>query len=353
MSRLFSPFKLGPVTLDNRIVVPPLAQYSAIDGKPTDWHMMHVGAFGISGAGLVILEATAVEERGRATHNCLGIYTDEMEQALGDLLNRVKKFSSCKYGIQLWHSGRKASRHRPPRQSVPLGPTEGAWPIVGPSAEPFAEGWNVPHELDEKDMPGIIQAFGQAAERCARIGFDVMELHSAHGYLMSSFLSPLANKRKDKYGGSLENRMRFPLAIARAARDAWPKDRAYGLRINGTDWIEGGITIEEAVEYSARLRDIGADFIDVSSGSNGFAKIPTSPGYQVPLARRIKAETGMPTMAVGLITTPELAEETLESGAADLICIGRGMMKDPRWPWRAAEHFGVEIDKPYQYVRPT
>ena len=351
MSALFQPLTLRGLTLPNRIVVSPMCVFSAEHGCATDWHMIHLGHLAWSGAGLLMIEATAVEPRGRITRECLCLYSDAHEEALRRVLKVVRRYSSIPVGIQLNHAGRKGSQRKPSdgRGNIPEG--EGGWQTVGPSRVPFIPEWQTPEALDRAGMQSIIDAFAAATARCVRLGLDLVELHSAHGYLLSSFLSPLANRRTDEYGGSPRNRMRFPLEVFAAIRRAWPQNKPLGIRCNATDWDERGLTLDDALAFARALKDLGCDFIDVSSGGNGLATIPIAPGYQVPFAARIRRETGVPTMAVGLIRDPRQAEEVVVSGDADLIAIGRGFMNDPRWPWHAAEELGAPVQHPIQYSR--
>jgi 2,4-dienoyl-CoA reductase-like NADH-dependent reductase (Old Yellow Enzyme family) len=313
--------------------------------------VIHLGQLALSGAGLLMIEATAVSPAGRNTRECLGLYSDATEEALKRVIGIVRQYSRMPIGLQLNHAGRKASQRKPSdgRGNIPAG--SGGWRIVAPSALPFTNDWQVPQPLDRSGMQAVVQAFVASTERCLRLGVDLIELHAAHGYLLSSFLSPLANERTDEYGGSLENRMRFPLEVFSAMRDAWPADRPMGVRCNGTDWHPHGITPDDAVLFSRRLKELGCDYVDVSSGGNGFAEIPASPGYQVPFAERIRREAGIRSMAVGLIRDPGQAEEILASGQADLIAIGRGFINDPRWPWHAAEALGGTVAVPIPYLR--
>jgi 2,4-dienoyl-CoA reductase-like NADH-dependent reductase (Old Yellow Enzyme family) len=353
-SQLFSPLQLGPIELPNRIVVSPMCQYSAEDGSATDWHIQHVASLGMSGAGLVILEATGVEARGRISHGCLGLYSDANEAALAGVMTTARRYAGpTRFGIQLAHAGRKASTHIPwaPRTG-PLGPSEKPWTTVAPSALPFDEGWHTPEALDEAGMRRVIDAFAAAAKRAARIGFDLVELHGAHGYLVHEFLSPLVNKRTDSYGGSIENRMRFPLAIARALREALPAGVALGARITGSDWTEGGWTPDDAAIFAGELRKLGAVYACVSSGGAvPKANIPLGPGYQVPLAANVKQKAGILTQAVGLISDFDQAEEIVVSGKADMVALARGFLDDPRWGWHAADHLGGEAFCPPQHRR--
>lgn len=353
MSQLFSPITLRGLTLPNRIVIAPMCEFHATNGNATDWHIIHLGHLALSGAGLLIIEATGVEPRGRISRECLGLYNDENEEALGRVLAIVRRYSGMRIGLQLGHAGRKASVLNPTAGRryghAPL--SEGGWEPIGPSPIPWAEGWPIPREMSRADMEEVLASFADATRRCARLGIDLLEIHGAHGYLVSSFLSPIANRRMDAYGGSLENRMRFPLEVFEAVRAAWPADRPLGVRFNGTDWIEGGIDTAEAVAFGAELARRGCDYADMSSGGNGFATINDGPGYQVPFAAAVRAGTGMATMAVGMIREATHAESIIASGQADMIAIGRGMLNDPRWPWHAAEELGVQIEVPPAYIR--
>lgn len=352
-SLLFQPIQLRGLILPNRIVIAPMCEFSAVDGNATDWHVIHLGHLVLSGAGLLIIEATGVEPRGRISRECLGLYNDDNEAALSHVLDIVRKYSAMPIGLQLGHAGRKGSLRNPAdgrgRGHAEL--EEGGWATIAPSAIPFAADWPVPREMDRADMDAVIQAFVAATRRCVRLGIALLELHGAHGYLMSSFLSPLANRRSDTYGGSLAGRMRFPLELFDAVRAAWPQDRPLGVRFNGTDWDAAGITVEEAAAFSRALADRGCDYADVSTGGNGFASIPSGPGYQVRFAAEVRAASGMPTMAVGLIRDPSHAEAIIASGQADMVAIGRGFLNDPRWPWHAAEALGVKIEVPLPYAR--
>jgi 2,4-dienoyl-CoA reductase-like NADH-dependent reductase (Old Yellow Enzyme family) len=351
MSALFSPLTLRGLTLANRVVISPMCQYSADHGSASDWHIMHLGSMALSGAGLVIIEATGVEPRGRISPGCLGLYSDDNEKALARVLSIVRRHSETPIGIQLGHAGRKASINVPWRGGKPLTAAEGAWATVGPSALPFDAGWHVPAALDRAGMKQIIDAFVAAARRAERLGLALIEVHSAHGYLLSQFLSPIANRRTDDYGGSLENRLRFPLELLGALRQAWP-DKPLGARLNGSDWVEGGIDIEQAVAYAAALKKIGVDYVCCSGGAQSPAqKIPVAPHYQVPFAAEIKKRTGIATMAVGMITDPKAADGIIAKGEADLIALARAVMDNPRWPWHAADLLGAELAVVKQYER--
>lgn len=350
-SALFQPLTLRGLTLPNRLVISPMCQYSAHNGNASDWHLIHVGSMLTSGAGLFILEATAVSPAGRITPECLGLWNDDNEQALNDVLRRVRAYSSMPIGVQLNHAGRKAASHRPFVGKGPLQADQGAWPVMGPSALPFADGWQVPHAMTRTDMDNVIAEFVGAAQRAHRIGIDLIELHAAHGYLLSAFLSPLANQRSDAYGGSLDNRMRYPLEVFTALRAAWPEDKPLGVRCNGSDWHAQGWTVEEAVVFARELRERGCDFVDMSSGGNTYTKVPIGPGYQVPFAEAVRKQTGITTMAVGLIQQANHAEEVVASGKADMVAIGRAVLNNPHWPWAAAEELSASVEVPWQYFR--
>jgi 2,4-dienoyl-CoA reductase-like NADH-dependent reductase (Old Yellow Enzyme family) len=352
MSVLFSPISIGSLALKNRIVIAPMCQYSAREGSATDWHLMHLGTLSLSGAGLLIIEATAVEPVGRITPGDLGLYSDANEEALGRVLKAVRAHSSMPVSIQLAHAGRKASCQVPWEggKFIPAG--EGGWPTVAPSAIPFGPGDGTPAALDDAGLRRIREAFAAAARRAARLGVDALEVHNAHGYLLHEFLSPLSNRRTDRYGGSLENRMRFPLEVFEAVRAAFPSSKPVGVRISGTDWIEGGWDLAQSIAFSRELERRGSAYIHASSG--GLApeqKIPLEPGYQVPLATGLKKELGIPVIAVGLITETEQAEEILSKGQADAIALARAILYDPRWPWHAAAKLGAQVEAPPQYWR--
>jgi 2,4-dienoyl-CoA reductase-like NADH-dependent reductase (Old Yellow Enzyme family) len=350
-SQLFTAFPLAALRLANRIVVSPMCQYSAEDGSATDWHMQHLGHLALSGAGLLMIEATAVEAAGRITPGDLGLYSDENAAALGRILRACRRYGKAAIGIQLAHAGRKASAQVPWQGGGPLTAAEGAWPTVAPSALPHAEGWHVPVELDRAGMARVVAAHVAATRRALALGIDLVELHSAHGYLLHEFLSPVANRRTDDYGGSRENRMRFPLEVAAAVRDAWPRDRPLGARLSATDWIEGGFGPDDAVVYAAALKSVGFDYVCVSSGGFAAGRAPSRPGYNVPFAHRIRSETGIATRVVGLIVEPHQAEAIIASGEADLVALARGFLDDPRWGWHAAEALGVPPNPPPQYDR--
>ena len=355
MSALFQPLEMGGVTLENRIVVSPMCQYSAVDGLAQPWHLIHVGGLMLSGAGLVIMEATATEAAGRITHGCLGLYTDAHEAALTALVAEARKLSDAAIGIQLSHAGRRGScrsiRDRNRGESLP--PEEGAWQTFGPSAFGYDETWHMPKEMDADDIARVTQSFVDAADRAGRAGFDVLEIHAAHGYLLHQFLSPVTNHRTDAYGGSTENRMRFPIEVVRAVRAVWPKHRALGVRVNSTDWHPEGQSIDEAVVFAQQLEAAGVDYVVMSAGNLApGSKIPVAtPGHQVDFATLVKKHTGLVSMAVGLIATPNLAEEIVREEKADLMAIGRAMLDNPRWGLHAAARLGVDVDYAPQYLR--
>jgi 2,4-dienoyl-CoA reductase-like NADH-dependent reductase (Old Yellow Enzyme family) len=351
-SALFSPYALRGTVLVNRIVVSPMCQYSAQDGSANDWHLMHLGQFSMGAAALVFTEATHVSPAGRISHRCLGLYSDENETSLQRVVNFCRRHGVVKLGIQLAHAGRKGSAHTPAEGGKPLGPDENPWITLAPSALPFGPGWHTPHALTRAGLEEVKQQFVAAAQRAARIGFDVAELHIGHGYLLHEFLSPLSNRREDEYGGSSANRMRFPLEVFEAVRAVWPVDRACGVRVSATDWVEGGWTPEETVAFARELKALGCDFVDVTSGQlDPRQQIAFAPGYNVPFAARVKKEAGIATMAVGMISQARQAEQIVASGGADLIAIARAMMDDPRWAWHAARELGAETAYAPNYQR--
>ncbi len=352
MTVLFSPLTLRGLTLANRIVVSPMCQYSAEAGQANDWHMIHLGNLALSGAGLVFIEAAAVTEEGRITFGDLCLYNDAQEAALGRVISAMRAHSKAAIALQLAHSGRKGSSHVPWQTGELIRVEDGGWTPVAPSTVAYKDGEPPPAALDLAGLARIRDAFAEAAARAARLGIDAIEMHAAHGYLLHEFLSPLSNHRTDSYGGSLENRMRFPLEVFDAMRAAFPADRPLGVRVSGTDWVEGGWDPEQTIAFALELKSRGVDWIDVSSGGTSpLQKIPIGPGYQVPLAEAVKQATGLPTMAVGLITKAQQAEDILTSGKADLIAVARAMMYNPRWPWHAAAELGATVEAPPQYWR--
>ncbi|HVJ55039.1 MAG TPA: NADH:flavin oxidoreductase/NADH oxidase [Aliidongia sp.] len=352
-SKLFSPLRLGGMTLPNRIAVAPMCQYSATDGVATDWHMMHLGSIAMSGAGLMVLEASAVEAIGRITPADLGIYDDACEAALARLLPAVRRWGTTPaIGIQLAHAGRKASAQRPWEGGGALRPDQHPWQTVAPSAVPFGPGWHTPEALDAAGLVRVREAFVAGARRAHRIGFDAIELHAAHGYLLHEFLSPISNRREDEYGGSPAKRMRFPIELAAAVRAVWPREKILGIRVSAVDWSDEGLSLDDTIAFLNELKGVGIDYVCVSSG--GIASgihVPFGPNYQVPFAARIKRETGIPTRAVGLIVEPHQAEEIVASGQADQVALARAFLDEPRWVWRAAEALGADLAYPPQYER--
>ena len=354
MSQLFTPRAVGPLTLRNRIVIAPMCQYSAVDGVPQPWHAQHIGRLAISGAGLVVIEATGVEAEGRISPADTGLWNDAQEAAFAAILSGIRTYSDTPIGVQLGHAGRKASTTPPWIGNRALTPEEGAWTTSGPSALPFRDDWHTPVALDEAGMQRVIDAFVSAAGRALRAGFDLIELHAAHGYLLSEFLSPVSNHRTDQYGGSNENRMRFPLRVAQALRDAWPRDKALGARFNGSDWVEEGVAITEVQAFARALHDMGYDYLHVSSGGNlARAHIPGGePGYQLPFAEAVKAAVPEANViAVGMIYEPAQAEAIIADGKADFVAVARAILDDPNWPHHAAVALGVAEDLPNPYAR--
>jgi 2,4-dienoyl-CoA reductase-like NADH-dependent reductase (Old Yellow Enzyme family) len=352
MSTLFSPLQLRGLTLSNRIMVAPMCQYSAENGEANDWHFTHINSLALSGAAMFCIEATAVEATGRITPGCLGLWNDATEAALKPVIASVRKHSKSAIAMQLAHAGRKASSHTPwgGGQLIPV--SEGGWRPEGPSAVPHKEGETPPLALDTAGLKRIRDAFAASARRADRLGLDALELHCAHGYLLHQFLSPISNRRTDEYGGSLQNRMRFPLDVFDAVRAAFPASKPVGLRVSSTDWVEGGWDLAQTIELAWELKKRGVDWIDASSGGvSPLQKIALGPGYQVPFAQAIKEATGLTTIAVGLITEPKQAEEIVASGKADMVALARGMLYDPRWGWHAAAELGGHVDVPPQYWR--
>ena len=353
MSALFEPLRLGSLTLDNRIVIAPMCQYSAKNGAATDWHTIHLGGLALSGAGLLILEATAVSPEARITPEDLGLYSDATEAALARVLTAIRAYSPIRIAIQLAHAGRKASSQAPwdgGAQILPDAP--GGWHAQAPSAVPHAEGEDAPVALDRTGLDRVRADFVSTAKRAVGLGLDGIELHAAHGYLLHEFLSPLANKRTDDYGGNLENRMRFPLELFDAVRAAVPAELPVWVRLSATDWVPDGWDIEGTIALSKALRDRGCAAIHVSSGGvSPLQVIKLGPSYQVSFAARVKAEVGLPTIAVGLITEPEQAEAIIADGEADTVSLARAMLYDPRWPWHAAAKLGASVNAPKQYWR--
>jgi NADPH2 dehydrogenase len=352
MSALFSPIRLRSLALPNRIMVAPMCQYSAENGEANDWHFTHINSLALSGAAMFCIEATHVEPIGRITPGCLGLWNDATEAALKPILASVRKHSKIAVAMQLAHAGRKGSSHKPwdGGQQIPL--AEGGWQTEGPSDVPHKEGELPPRALDAQGLKRVRDAFVDAARRAMRLGIDALEVHGAHGYLLHQFLSPIANKRTDQYGGSLQNRMRYPLEVFDAIREVVPPNKPVGVKVSATDWVEGGWDLEQTIEFAGELKKRGVDWIDVSSGGvSPLQKIPLSPGYQVPFAEAIRKATGITTIAVGLITEAKQAEDIVASGKADMVALARGMLYDPRWAWHSAVELGGQVYAPPQYWR--
>lgn len=351
MVNLFTPWKLRGVTFRNRIFVSPMCQYSSRDGLPTDWHLVHLGSRAVGGAGLVMVEATGVSPEGRISPWDSGIWSEAHVEAFKPITTFIRRNGAVS-GMQLAHAGRKASTDVPWRGGGFLPASAGGWVPLASSPVPFNAGDPAPTELGMEGIRGVIREFEEAAGRALRAGFEVLEIHCAHGYLLHEFLSPLTNQRKDEYGGSIENRMRFPLEVAAAVRASWPGDKPLIVRISASDWVEGGWDLESSIVFSGRLKALGIDAIDCSSGGilPGL-KIPLGPGYQVPFAEAIRKECSIPTIAVGLITEAVQAEEILASGRADAVMLARELLRDPYWPLHAARELGVEILWPDAYAR--
>ncbi|MCD7061004.1 NADH:flavin oxidoreductase/NADH oxidase [Pelagibacterium xiamenense] len=350
---LFTPLQLGQLELANRIVVAPMCQYSATDGCMSDWHTTHLGTMAQSGAGLLIIEATAVAPEGRISYADVGLWDDATEAAMAGVLESVRRWSDVPISVQLAHAGRKASTEKPWLGGAQIAPdTPNGWQTVSASDLPFRHGQNAPLALGTDGLAAVRNQFAEAAHRAARLDLDSIEIHAAHGYLLHQFLSPLSNKRTDAYGGSLENRMRFPLEVFSAVRDAFPAEKPVTLRLSGTDWVEGGWDVDQSIAFAKALEARGCAAIHISSGGlDPRQAIPTGPGYQVPLARAVKQAVSIPVIAVGLITGYEQAEEIVATGDADLIALARGILYDPRWPWHAAAHLGARVWAAPQYLR--
>lgn len=352
MSQLFSPSRIGHLALKNRIVIAPMCQYSADEGKATSWHRIHLGSLALSGAGLLILEATAVEAIGRISPHDLGLWSDETEAALQQVIDDIKAWSSIRLGIQLGHAGRKASCHVPWKGGDQIPSSDGGWQTVAPSAIPFSDQQEAPQALTEADLQRVKQAFVDSALRAVRLGIELIEIHAAHGYLLHQFLSPLSNQREDQYGGSLDNRLRFPLEVFEAVRQAVPESIPVGVRLSATDWVEGGWDVSQSIAFSQRLEALGCDYIHVSSGGlSPQQDITVGPGYQIPFAREIRAGINIPVIGVGLITDPQQAEAVIVQEEADFIALGRAMLYNPHWPWQAAAALQAHVEAPPQYLR--
>lgn len=351
MSHLFSPFTLREMTFKNRVFVSPMCQYSSEDGMPTDWHLVHLGSRAVGGAAMVMLEATAVSPEGRISPWDSGMWSPDHARAFQRIARFIHEAGAVP-AVQLAHAGRKASTDAPWRGGGKISPEQGGWEPIAPSALPFSPSYPMPRAMTEQDIERVVDEFAAAARWSIEAGFEVVEIHMAHGYLMHSFLSPLSNRRTDAYGGSLDNRMRLPLHVARAVRDVWPQKWPLLARISATDWVDGGWDLPQSIELSRRLKETGVDLIDCSSGGNvPDAKIPVEPGYQVPFSRAIRQEAGIATGAVGMITEPKQAERILVEGEADVVLLAREMLRDPYWPLHAADELGAEVEWPRQYGR--
>ena len=353
MSALFTPLRVAAFELANRIVIAPMCQYSAVNGCMTDWHLIHLGHLALSGAALLTIEATAVLPEARITYADVGLWNEATEAAIARTLESIRRWSDMRIAIQLAHAGRKASTEVPWKGGVQIPPDHAdGWQTVAPSAIAYQDGGHPPVALDRSGLTRVRDAFAAAAQRAARLGIDAVQLHGAHGYLLHQFLSPLSNLREDEYGGSLENRMRFPLEVFDAVRAAFPADRAVTMRVSGTDWVDGGWDISQTIAFAQALEARGCAAVHVSSGGlTPSQQIPVGPSYQVPLARAVKRATRMPVIAVGLITEFEQAEAIVGTGDADLIALARTILYNPRWPWHAAAHFGERVKAPDQYLR--
>jgi 2,4-dienoyl-CoA reductase-like NADH-dependent reductase (Old Yellow Enzyme family) len=350
---LFTPIRVGKLELANRIVIAPMCQYSAINGCMNDWHLVHLGHLAISGAALLTIEATAVLPEGRITYADVGLYDDATEAAMRRTLDAIRHCSEVPVAIQLSHAGRKASTEVPWKKGGQFAPDSPlGWQTEAPSATPYDEGAVAPVALDRDGLQRVREAFVSAARRADKLGIDVIQLHVGHGYLLHQFISPLSNRRNDEYGGSVENRIRFPLEVFEAVRDAFPADKAVTVRISGTDWVDGGWDIEQTIAFAQAVEKLGCGAIHVTSGGlHPAQQIPVGPNYQVPLARAVKQAVEMPVIAVGLITEFEQAEAIVGTGDADLIALARAILYDPRWPWHAAAHLGAHVHAPNPYLR--
>lgn len=350
---LFTPLTVRNLTLANRIVIAPMCQYSAHDGCMSDWHLIHLGHLALSGAALLTIEATAVAPEGRITYADVGLWGEETEAAMHRTIESIRRWSTIPIAVQLAHAGRKASTEVPWKNGRQIPPnTPNGWQNVAPSAIPFSEGDNPPAALARSELRTVRDAFAAAARRASRMGLDAVQIHSAHGYLLHQFLSPLANRRDDEYGGSLENRLRFPLEVFDAVRAAFPADKPVSVRVSATDWMPGGWDLEQTIAFAVKLQERGCDAIHVSSGGlHPGQKIPVGPGYQVPFARALKAAVDIPVVAVGLITGFEQAETIVATSDADLVALARTILYDPRWPWHAAAELGAHVRAPNQYLR--
>ncbi len=351
-SSLFTPLRLRELELANRIVLSPMCQYAAIDGCAGDWHLMHLGQYMVSGVGMAMLEMTNVQARGRITPHCLGLYDDACEAALQKVIDYCRKLSDVPLAIQLAHAGRKGASTTPWQGRQRLSIADGGWQTVGPSAITHNDSIAAPQALLVDDIEQLIEDFVGATLRADRIGFDAIELHAAHGYLLHQFLSPLSNQRDDAYGGNRENRMRLPLQVFDAVRAKWPQHKPLGMRLSAIDWCEGGLEIDDSIVLAKALKQRGCDWVDMSSGGISYHEtIKTGPGYQVDFSQQLRAASGIKTMAVGMITGAQQAEDIIASGQADMVALARGLLFNPRWPWHAAIELEAEIHYPQRYQR--
>ncbi len=352
MNALFSSAAFGKLTVPNRILISPMCQYSAENGAPNAWHLIHLGSLAVSGAGMLFVEGTAVEPEGRITPGDLGLWDDATEAAFRGVLEPVRKYADMPFALQIAHAGRKASSHVPWRGGGQIPIAEGGWLAAAPSPVAHRDGEDLPAALDRAGMRRIRDAFAAAARRAARLGFNAIEIHGAHGYLLHEFMSPLSNQRDDEYGGELANRIRFPLEVFEAVRAAFPPERPVGMKLSVTDWVAGGWDQEQSIVLAAELKRRGADWVTASSGGvSTLQKIPVGPGYQVPFAKAIREAVEITVVAVGLITEPHQADEIVASGRADFVALARAMLYDPRWPWHAAAALGATTSAPSPYWR--
>jgi len=351
MSQLFSPLTLRSITFRNRIFVSPMCQYSSSDGLPNDWHLVHLGSRAVGGAGLVMVEASGIDPIGRISPDDSGLWSDAHAEAFMPITAFIKAQGAVP-AIQLAHAGRKASTQLPWLKGSGLADDSRGWAPIGPSAVAFADGYRVPRAMSLADIDMVVEQWVAATKRALAAGFEVVEIHAAHGYLLNEFLSPLSNQRTDEYGGSLENRMRFPLRVVEAVRQAWPAHLPLFIRISATDWAEGGWDLEQSIVFAKRVKELGVDLVDCSSGGNvAGAKIPLGPGYQVAFSREIRRQAAIATGAVGLITGAKQAEGILANGEADVVLLARQLLRDPYWPLHAARELDVEVEWPKQYLR--
>ena len=353
MSQLFSPLQLGQLTLDNRIIIAPMCQYSADDGAASDWHTIHLGQMSLSGAGLLILEATAVNPEGRISYADLGLWDDRTQAALDKTLTAIRQYSPMPIGIQLAHAGRKASSKKPWDGGGSIAPDAvNGWQTVAPSAIAYDQSYTAPTAMDQPAIDALISDFVDATKRADALGLDLIELHGAHGYLLHQFLSPLSNKRDDQYGGSLENRMRLLLDVFTAVRAEFSSEKPVGVRVSATDWVDGGWDLAQTIELAKALEALGCDYIHVSTaGLSPQQQIPVEPNFQVPFATTIKEAVNIPVIAVGLITEAEQAQSIITEQQADAVALARGILYDPHWPWHAAAELGATVKAPKQYLR--